>query len=80
MLSFFVRILGLNLLLLLCWPLLIGTWQRRRHVLLKALGLLNWAGGMDLQCPSRLLIVDRTSQPKGSLSLPTQAHCLVRNF
>ena len=41
MLSFFVRILGLNLLLLLCWPLLIGTWQRRRHVLLKALGLLN---------------------------------------
>ena len=72
-LFFLVLVLGLNLLLLLRGPVLLGTGYRQRDILLlKAVCLFKQARGMSVQCPRRLLVENAPSQPQRSLSLPAQ--------
>ena len=66
--SFFF-VLGLNLLLLLCGPML-----------LKACRSLNQRCGKDLQRARRRFVGDADRQPKRSLRLPAQYRRFVRNF
>jgi hypothetical protein len=61
--------------------LLLGSGcAQRDHLMFQARYLFKQARGIGLQCLRCSVVSDAASQPKRSLSLPTQSICFVWNF